>query len=106
MSYRFMRVIVLFDLPTYTMEDMRAYRSFRKYLISNGFIMMQESVYCKLVLNTTVANSVMTGVRKNAPPKGLVQMLMVTEKQYLNIEFVVGEHSSEVVNTDKRITIL
>ena len=51
-----MRVIVFFDLPTQTLEDKREYRKFRKFLIKKGFLMMQESVYCRLVLNQTVAN--------------------------------------------------
>ena len=31
MSYRFMRVIVFFDLPTISLEDKREYRNFRKF---------------------------------------------------------------------------
>ena len=46
MSYRYMRVIVFFDLPVDTLEHKRAYRKFRKFLIEKGFLMMQESVYC------------------------------------------------------------
>ena len=60
-----MRVVVFFDLPVLTSENRREYRRFRKYLIKNGFIMMQESVYSKLALNTTVASSVMDNIRKN-----------------------------------------
>ena len=48
-----MRMMVFFDLPTETAEDRRNYRLFRKTLINNGFIMMQESVYCKLLINRT-----------------------------------------------------
>ena len=51
MSYRFMRVLVMFDLPTETSIQRRNYRKFRKSLIKNGFIMMQESVYVKLAMN-------------------------------------------------------
>ena len=49
MSYRFMRMLVFFDLPTETAEDRRNYNRFRKYLIKNGFIMMQESVYSSVI---------------------------------------------------------
>ena len=38
MSYRYMRILVFFDLPVTTAEDRRVYQSFRKYLIKNGFI--------------------------------------------------------------------
>lgn len=40
MSYRFMRVLVFFDLPVQTSEDMKNYRLFRKTLLKNGFFMM------------------------------------------------------------------
>ena len=62
-----MRVIVFFDLPTQTLEDKREYRKFRKFLIKKGFLMMQESVYCRLVLNQTVASAVVTAIKNNKP---------------------------------------
>ena len=82
MSYRFMRMMIFFDLPTDTIKDRREYARFRKYLIKSGFVMMQESVYCKLILNQSAVRPAADGIRKNRPPKGLVQMLCVTEKQY------------------------
>ena len=48
MSYRYMRIMVLFDLPVLTEKQRRDYREFRKYLLKAGFFMMQESVYYKL----------------------------------------------------------
>lgn len=44
-----MRIMVFFDLPTITPANRKDYANFRKYLIKNGFIMMQESVYSKLL---------------------------------------------------------
>lgn len=40
MSYRYMRVIVFFDLPSVTIVDKKEYLKFRKLLIKEGFIMM------------------------------------------------------------------
>ena len=45
MSYRFMRIIVMFDLPTVTQAERQEYTKFRKFLLKSGFIMMQTSVY-------------------------------------------------------------
>ena len=101
-----MRVIVFFDLPSVTSIEKRAYRKFREFLIKNGFIMMQESVYSKVTLNTTAANSIMKNIRKNKPPSGLVQMLKITEKQYASMEFVIGENNSEYLDSDNRLVIL
>lgn len=106
MSYRFMRVIVFFDLPTITRSDRREYVRFRKFLLKSGFIMMQESVYCKLVLNSTASNAIMNNVRKNKPPSGLVQMLTITEKQFSKIEYIVGDNTSNVIDSDERLVIL
>lgn len=106
MSYRFMRVIIMFDLPTTTIQNRRDYIQFRKYLIQNGFFMMQESVYCKLAQNATAANTIIANVKKNKPEVGLVQALKVTEKQYASIEFIVGSSKSEVLNSDERLVIL
>ena len=68
MSLRFMRVMVFFDLPTITEKNRAEYRKFHKFLIQEGFIMMQESVYTKLALNGTVAELIRKKVRKNKPP--------------------------------------
>jgi|SRR5699024_1001080 len=106
MSYRFMRVIVMFDLPTLTSADRKAYRSFRKFLMNSGFLMLQESVYSKLALNGTVANTVVRNVEKNVPDNGLVQMLTVTEKQFAKMTYLVGSKQSEIIDNDKRLLII
>ncbi len=41
MSYRYMRMIVFFDLPSVTYVDQKEYNKFHKFLIKNGYIMMQ-----------------------------------------------------------------
>lgn len=106
MSYRYMRLIVMFDLPTLNATDMRNYREFRKFLIKNGFMMMQESVYTKIALNQSMANLITNRVRENKPPKGLVQMFIITEKQFSRMEILVGEVSDEYITDDRRLIIL
>lgn len=106
LSYRFMRVLVFFDLPVLTAENRRAYTRFRKFLLKNGFLMLQESVYCKLALNGTAVNAIVDNVHKNKPEKGLIQLLTVTEKQYAKMDIVVGDLKSEVLDTDERLVVL
>ena len=96
MSYRYMRVIVMFDLPVLTAQERRDYTRFRKHLLKNGFLMMQESIYCKLAQS----------IRKNKPEKGLIQVMKVTEKQYSKIECIIGEKQNEVLDSDERLIIL
>jgi len=97
---------VFFDLPTETTEDKRQYRRFRKTLLNNGFIMLQESVYCRLFVTPSAEQAAMEMIRKNKPAAGLVQMLSVTEKQFSKMEYLVGEHHSEWVDSDERLVIL
>lgn len=106
MNYRFVRILVLFDLPVLTMENRRNYSRFRKFLIKNGFMMMQESVYCRMALNQNIANSIISNIRANKPPEGLVQILTVTEKQFSKMELLTGSYTSEVIDSDERLIII
>jgi CRISPR-associated protein Cas2 len=88
-----MRVIVFFDLPVKTKKDQKIYRRFRKFLIKNGHHMLQYSVYSKILSNRDAAEHHMDLIRKNAPEKGNIRLMMVTEKQYANIQIIVGGKS-------------
>ena len=106
MSYRYMRIVVFFDLPVLTESNRRDSRNFRKYLIKSGFMMVQESVYCKLAQNSSVADAVVENIKKNKPHEGVVQVLRVTEKQYNKMDFIVGERTGDVLTSDERLVIL
>ena len=106
MSYRFMRILVFFDLPVGTSSERREYVKFRRFLIKKGFLMMQQSVYCKLALNQTVKQGIVKSVKENSPDEGLVQILVVTEKQFAKMEYIVGEKRSTIIDSDERIIIL
>ena len=101
-----MRVLVFFDLPVITEENKREYRKFRKFLLKNGFLMLQESVYCKLTLNSTAVRTIVDNVHKNKPEEGLVQLLTVTEKQYAKMDIIIGDIKNEVLDSDERLVIL
>lgn len=101
-----MRAIVMFDLPTETSMDRRHYRYFRKFLINEGFIMMQESVYTKICINAHTVDKIEKNIEKNKPPKGIVQIIIVTERQFAGMHFVVGESKTDAIETDERLVIL
>ena len=97
----------MFDLPTETSADKRNYREFRKYLISNGYVMMQYSVYSKLILNYSVLNYQKKKLYENSPRKGNIDILVITEKQYANIENLIGMPTrSDQVNSTNRMIFL
>ena len=96
----------MFDLPTDTSVHRKAYRDFRKFLLVNGFIMLQESVYVKLVLNTTSVKLLEKQLREHNPVEGNICLLTVTEKQYSKMEILTGEVQSEVLDTTERVIVL
>lgn len=105
-GFRFMRMMVFFDLPTLTGEDRRNYRKFRKTLIKNGFVMLQESVYCKMMTSPSMENSIRNLIHNNKPASGIVTTLLVTEKQFVKMDYVVGEYKSDIIDTEERVIIL
>lgn len=101
-----MRVIVFFDLPVETDVDRRNYRKFRNFLIKDGFLMLQESVYAKLALNFTQVEQIISAVKKEKPEKGSVQILSVTEKQFSKMEHLSGKIDTDIINSDERLLII
>ena len=101
-----MRVLVFFDLPTETQENRREYRKFHRMLIKNGFLMMQESVYCRMLLTPSAGRAILDIIRKNRPTSGIVQLMTVTDKQFAGMEYITGKHHSEVIESDERLIIL
>ena len=68
--------------------------------------MLQESVYCKLMTSPSVENYVKNMIQKNKPPQGIVQTLLVTEKQFSKMDYVVGESKSDIIDSEERLIIL
>jgi len=94
-----MQLLCMFDLPTLTAENRKHYRVFRKFLMKEGFIMLEESVYTRMIPSGNALRCLEENIRKNKPPRGLVLLLKITEHQYSNMEFIVGEYHSEVVQS-------
>lgn len=106
MRDRIMRTIIFFDLPNTYKKDKKNYQLFRKFLISEGFIMMQESVYTKMVLNSIQAKLLNEKIVKNSPQKGVIQLLTITEQQYSQIKYIIGTPSTKIIDNEERLIIL
>ena len=103
MNYKFMRLLLFFDLPTETSKNRLDYTRFHKFLIKNGFIMMQKSVYSKLVINNVTSAAVKTKISKNLPPAGIIELLEVTENQFSRIKYLIGEKQSVIEESMERL---
>lgn len=106
MSYRFMRTILFFDLPSITASDKRHYRTFVKHLKVLGFYRLQESVFCKMNIDKQSLGSTISKIKNKLPPSGNIMVLTVTEKQFSNILIMLGDSITDVINTDERVISL
>jgi CRISPR-associated protein Cas2 len=100
-----MRTLVFFDLPTDTPQDRKNYAKFRKFLIRDGFMMLQYSVYTKLAINKTVAAQIRRRLEQNKPNTGNIAVMEITEKQFADIEWILGSKESNILDTTERLTI-
>lgn len=98
-----MRMLLMFDMPTDTADERKAYRKFRKFLLSEGFIMHQFSVYSKLLLNNSANTAMVARLKENNPKKGSITLLTVTEKQFSRMIYLNGERNTSIANSDNRL---
>lgn len=97
---KFMRLIIFFDLPVTTSAYRRAYVQFRRFLLRDGYNMVQWSVYSRVVNGQDAVNKHLQRLRAILPKEGSIRCIQITEKQYANIQLLVGEKSYQ----EKRVT--
>lgn len=85
-----MWLFVMFDLPTATKKERKAYADFRNNIEKDGFRMMQYSVYVRFCASLETAKVHVNRIRKVVPEEGRVSILMVTDKQYSDIINIYG----------------
>ena len=85
-----MRMLVFFDLPVVTRAERRAYTQFRRFLLNDGFDMIQFSVYGRIVNGRDAEEKHFQRLVANLPPDGSVRCLTVTEKQYASMKLLIG----------------
>lgn len=90
-----MWVMVLFDLPTTTKVERRAYTQFREFLLDNGFEMAQFSVYVRHTNGKDAIEAIIRKVEAAMPPEGKVDILQFTDKQYENIVCLRGKRRAD-----------
>ncbi len=85
-----MRMLVFFDLPVVTRAERRAYTQFRRFLLNDGFDMIQFSVYGRILNGRDAEEKHMQRVIANLPPEGSVRVLTLTETQFASMKLLVG----------------
>lgn len=86
-----MRILVFFDLPTTTAKAKRDYVQFRRFLLKDGYDMLQWSVYGRIVNGSDGLETHFSRLQANLPPAGSVRCLVVSEKQFARMRLLVGK---------------
>ena len=42
-------------------------------------------------------------VHNNKPPKGLIQTITITEKQFVKMDYIVGEYTSDIIDSEETL---
>lgn len=91
-----MRIIIFFDLPVIKPKERKAYARFRKFLLNDGYTMLQYSIYTRICNGEDGARKHMRRVKENIPPvNGAIRALKITEKQFENMEILLGTTTPE-----------
>lgn len=96
---RFMRIIVMFDLPTKTKQERKIYSEFRRFLLSDGYVMMQYSVYYRICRGLDGVFKHEKRLSYSLPENGAVRMMVITEKQYEDMKILVGKKAKYEENS-------
>ncbi len=104
-GYRIMWLFVFFDIPNTTKIERYEYTQFRKFLLKDGFSMLQYSVYMRHCTSRESMEVHRARVKRNLPLYGKVSMMMVTDKQFEKIEHFWGVKRAEVPKTPRQLEI-
>ena len=88
---KFMRIIVFFDLPVKTINNRREAARFRRFLLNDGYHMLQYSVYARVCNGMDAVEKHRARIRQNLPDNGAIRLLVITEKQYESIDILMGK---------------
>ena len=87
---KFMRLLVMFDLPVTEAEERRAAARFRQFLLKDGYHMMQFSIYVRICNGADDIEKHIRRLYDNVPGNGSVRCLTVTEKQFEAMHLLTG----------------
>jgi CRISPR-associated protein Cas2 len=87
--------MVFFDLPVKTKEQRRSATQFRNFLLNDGYMMLQYSVYSRTCRAQDAVDKHLRRALDHLPTTGSVRGLQVTDKQYARMKILLGNQMAE-----------
>ena len=85
-----MWLFVFFALPVTEKAERQAATRFRNFLLKDGYMMVQFSVYARICNGQDRLDKHLQRIRAQLPEKGSVRALQLTDKQYGRMKTLVG----------------
>lgn len=104
-AYRFMWLLVMFDLPVGTKAERRDATKFRQWLIDQGYEMSQFSVYMRFCAGKEQVERRVRDIAKSRPGKGSVHVLAVTDRQFENMVVFRGKQRGRGRPVPEQLTL-
>lgn len=104
-EYRIMWVLVLFDLPTETKKERKAYADFRKKILKDGFTMFQFSIYMRHCASRENADVHIKRVKSFLPEYGDIGIMCITDKQFGEIEIYHSREKKQVAQSCQQLEL-
>lgn len=89
-----MWLMVFFDLPVTEKAERQAATRFRNFLLKDGYMMIQFSVYARVCNGQDRLDKHMLRLHNQLPKAGSIRALQVTGKQYERMKTLVGNRTN------------
>ena len=90
-GYRFMWLLLMFDLPVGTKAERRDATKFREWLLDEGFEMSQFSIYMRFCVGKEQVDRRLRDIAKARPGQGSIHVLSVTDRQFEHMAVFRGK---------------
>lgn len=95
MTMEKMRLIALVDIPATTRHERKVRREYENQLFRQGFSLLQQGVYTRLVSSRDEASSRQKKLLQASPETGTVRLLTLTERQFASSVLAAGAPTSQ-----------
>ena len=100
-----MRILVLLN-PTNKKGTKAAYTELRKFLIKDGYVLLQSEVFMRITNNRKGAEKHLNRIKPYIPNTGTVRIMRLTEKQFCNMGLYQAEEDYQELNGYHKSAVL
>ena len=100
-----MRILVMLH-PTNKRGTKTAYTKLRKFLIADGYLMLQPELFMRIGTNRKGIEKHLRRIQEFNPGTGVVRILKLTEKQFKSIIYLTGEEDYQEKNVGNKCCII